>query len=237
MLPAYDTASAVFAEYGLNVSRETYDILENYAVFLADYNEKVNLTAVTEGTEMFKKHFLDSLLLPNRAAACLPQGAALLDIGSGAGFPGVPVALLRQDLDVTLLDSLQKRITFLEQLCRRLGCHCHAVHGRAEQMAKLPEWREHFDVVTARAVAAMPKLAEYSLPFVKPGGWWLAMKGPGEPLRPALQAIRLLGGKAEEEIRYTLPGGDERVIYVVKKCSSTPTKFPRNSSQIRQKPL
>ena len=161
----------------------------------------------------------------------------MLDIGSGAGFPGVPLGILRPDLQITLLDSLNKRIVFLDQLREKVGGTYQTVHGRAEELAKIAEFREMFDAVTARAVAAMPMLAEYSLPFVKTGGYWLAMKGPNEDIKPALQAIRMLGGKFEEEIRYTLPGGDERVIFVVKKCRATPTKYPRNSGQIKQKPL
>lgn len=235
MLPEFDAAKALFEEYELDVSRETYDKMEEYAAFLVVYNEKVNLTAVTEGNEILRKHFLDSMLLAKYAN--IPQNAALLDIGSGAGFPGVPLALARPDLKITLLDSLNKRIVFLQQLCERLGCSYTAMHGRAELAAKTPEMRENYDVVTARAVAAMPTLAEYSLPFVKVGGYWIAMKGPNEPIKPALQAIRMLGGSLEDTISYQLPGGDARVIYVVKKISQTPTKYPRNSGQIKQKPL
>lgn len=235
MLPEFDAAKALFDEYGLDVSRETYDKMEQYAAFLVDYNEKVNLTAVTEGSEILRKHFLDSVLLAKYGN--IPENASLLDIGSGAGFPGVPLALMRQDLHITLLDSLNKRIVFLQQLCELLGYSYTAMHGRAELAAKTPEMREKFDVVTARAVAAMPTLAEYSLPFVKVGGTWIAMKGPNEPIKPALQAIRMLGGSLEDTIEYTLPGGDARVIYVVKKISQTPTKYPRNSGQIKQKPL
>ncbi len=237
MLPEFESAKALFSPYSLEVSCETYQKLEEYAAFLVDYNEKVNLTAITDGDGILKKHFLDSLLLHSLCAEQFPQNGKVLDIGSGAGFPGVPLALLRGDLDITLLDSLNKRIVFLTQLCEKLGLHYTAVHGRAELMAKEETYREQFDVVTARAVAALPTLAEYSLPFVKIGGFWLAMKGPSEELKPALQAIRLLGGKLIDTHQYALPDGEERVIYVVKKVSPTPTKFPRNSGQIKAKPL
>ncbi len=235
MLPKYEAAAAMFDAYGIHVSRETYDKMEQYAEYLVEYNKNVNLTAVTEGEEILKKHFLDSLLLEKFAN--IPENASLLDIGSGAGFPGVPLALQRPDLDITLLDSLQKRIAFLEKLRDHLDCRYTAFHGRAELDARKETMREQFDIVTARAVAAMPTLAEYSLPFVKKGGFWLAMKGPGEPVEPAMKAIQLLGGKLVDTIHYQLPGGDERVIYVVKKISQTPTKYPRNSGQIKQKPL
>ena len=237
MLPGYEEVAALFHEYDVDVSRETYEKMEKYAAFLVEYNEKVNLTAVTDADGILKKHFLDSMLLAAKCAAYLPEGAKVLDIGSGAGFPGVPLGMIRPDLQITLLDSLNKRIVFLEQVRDLVGGTFTAMHGRAEEYAKKPEYREQFDAVTARAVAALPMLAEYSLPYVKTGGYWLSMKGPSEELKPALQAIRLLGGHAEEPIRYALPGGDERVIYVVKKCSITPTKYPRNSGQIKQKPL
>ena len=237
MLPGFEETVELFEECGVNVSRETYDKMEAYAAFLVEYNEKVNLTAVTDGAEILRKHFLDSMLLAVKCADCLPEGGSVLDIGSGAGFPGVPLGMIRPDLKITLLDSLQKRIVFLDALRDKVGGTYQAIHGRAEELAKKTEYRECFDVVTARAVAAMPMLAEYSLPFVKPGGYWLAMKGPNEEIKPALQAIRMLGGSAAEPIRYALPGGDDRVIFVVKKCSSTPTKYPRNSGQIKQKPL
>lgn len=237
MLPEFASAKALFSQYNLNVSCETYGKLEDYAAFLVDYNEKVNLTAITDGEAILKKHFIDSLLLHGKCAAQFPQGGKVLDIGSGAGFPGVPLALMRGDLDITLLDSLRKRIVFLEALRERLGLGYRAVHARAEQFAKEADYREQFDVVTARAVAALPTLAEYSLPYAKIGGCWIAMKGPGEDIRPALQAIRVLGGELAETIPYTLPDGDERVIYVVKKIAPTPTKFPRNSGQIKAKPL
>ncbi len=237
MLLAYEDAKHLFSEAKLDVSHETYQKMEQYAAFLVDYNEKVNLTAITDGEGILKKHFIDSMLLHAFCGAEFPQGGKVLDIGSGAGFPGVPLALQRGDLDITLLDSLNKRITFLELLRQELGLHYHAVHGRAEELAKKPDFREQFDVVTARAVAALPTLAEYSLPFVRVGGFWLAMKGPGEELKPALQAIRVLGGEFVRTVAYSLPDGDDRVIYVVKKIAPTATKFPRNSGQIKSKPL
>ncbi len=237
MLPEFESAKALFSLYDLEVSRETYQKLEDYAAFLVAYNENVNLTAITDGDGILKKHFIDSLLLHGICKAQFPEGGRVLDIGSGAGFPGVPLALQRPDLRITLLDSLNKRIMFLQQLCEKLGLSYEAVHGRAEQLAKDETYREQFDVVTARAVAALPTLAEYSLPFVKIGGYWIAMKGPGEDVQPALQAMHVLGGKLIDTQRYTLPDGEERVIYVVKKLSPTPTKFPRNSGQIKAKPL
>ena len=237
MLPDYEYAKELFSQYDLDVSHETYQKLEDYADFLVNYNEKVNLTAITDGDGILKKHFIDSLLLHRYCEGEFVKHGSVLDIGSGAGFPGVPLALVRDDLNITLLDSLHKRIVFLEELREQLDLQYHAVHGRAEQLAKDEEFREQFDVVTARAVAAMPTLAEYSLPFVKIGGHWIAMKGPGEEIKPAVQAIRMLGGQLTDTLRYALPDGEERVIFVVKKIAPTPTKYPRNSGQIKQKPL
>ncbi len=237
MLPSYETANELFTSLKLDVSHETYQKMEQYAEFLVDYNKKVNLTAITDGDGILKKHFIDSMLLHHYCESQFIQDAKLLDIGSGAGFPGVPLALLRSDLTITLLDSLQKRIVFLSKLRDILNLNYDAIHGRAEELARKEEYREHFDIVTARAVAALPTLAEYSLPFVKVGGYWLSMKGPGEDIRSAKKAIQTLGGEFENMIEYQLPDGDQRVIFVVKKIASTPTKYPRNSGQIKSKPL
>lgn len=237
VLPKYEQAKQVFEKYNIHVPRGTFEKLENYAEFLVDYNQHVNLTAVTDGEEILKKHFLDSLLLYQLASNYFPESAKLLDIGSGAGFPAVPVALIRPDLQITLLDSLNKRIIFLEKLRNVLNCNYIAIHGRAEDFAKKSEYRESFDIVTARAVASLPVLAEISLPYVKIGGYWIAMKGPNEEIKPALQAIRLLGGQLLDSISYQLDGGDARILYLVKKISPCPTKYPRKIAQIKQKPL
>ena len=236
ILPDFEIANPLFETYELHVPRGTFEKLEIYAEFLSEYNEKVNLTALTDGDDILKKHFLDSFLLYHFAENCFPDSAKVLDIGSGAGFPGVPLALLKPDFQITLLDSLHKRITFLELLQEKLDCHYQAIHGRAEELAKLPEYREKFDVVTARAVAALPMLAEFSLPYVRTGGYWISMKGK-EDISPAMSAIQKLGGKLEKIISYQLPDGDERTLYLIKKISPCPTRLPRKFSQIKQKPL
>jgi len=236
ILPDFETAQTMFHEYEINVPRGTFEKLEIYADFLVDYNQKVNLTALTDGDEILRKHFLDSFLLHHFAEKCFSDSAKVLDIGSGAGFPGVPLALLRPDLDITLLDSLNKRIIFLDLLKEKLSCKYQAIHGRAEDFAKNPDYRERFDIVTARAVAGLPILAEYSLPYVKPGGYWVAMKGK-EDIQPALHAIDVLRGTLEDSITYQLPGGDERTLYIIKKLSPCPTKYPRKIAQIKQKTL
>ncbi len=236
ILPDFEAAQNLFQKYHIDVPRGTFEKLEIYADFLVDYNQHVNLTAITDGKEVLTKHFLDSFLLYAHAGACFPDAAKILDIGSGAGFPGVPLALLKPDFQITLLDSLNKRITFLELLREKLQCSYTPIHGRAEELAKTSQYREAFDVVTARAVAALPILAEFSLPYVKSGGFWIAMKGK-EDMNPALHAVKLLGGKLQNTISYQLPDGDERTIYIIKKISPTPTKYPRKFAQIKQKQL
>ena len=236
ILPDYETSQKLFQEYQLDVPRGTFDKLQIYADFLVDYNQHVNLTAITDGNEILRKHFLDSFLLYSHAGNYFPDSAKVLDIGSGAGFPGVPLALLKPDFEITLLDSLNKRITFLALLREKLQCSYTPVHGRAEELAKTPDYRESFDIVTARAVASLPMLAEFSLPYVKTGGFWISMKGK-EDISPAIPAVQKLGGKLEQTISYQLPDGDERTLYIIKKISPTSTKYPRKFAQIKQKPL
>lgn len=236
VLPDYEIAQEIFQTYDIDVPRGTFQKLETYADFLVEYNQHVNLTAITDGQEILRKHFLDSFLLYHFAETYFPDSAKILDIGSGAGFPGVPLALLKPDFEITLLDSLGKRITFLNLLKEKLNCNYQAIHGRAEEFAKLPDYRERFDVVTARAVASLPMLAEFSLPYVKLNGYWISMKGK-ENISPAISAIQKLGGKLENTISYQLPDGDERTLFIIKKISPSPTKYPRKFAQIKQKPL
>lgn len=166
---------SVCAAQSLPFSPELSEKLDQYAQLLVEWNEKMNLTAITEPNDIAVKHFADSLLLLN--ALDIPKNASLIDVGTGAGFPSVPVGLARPDLKVTLLDSLQKRITFLEILCAQLSLPAVCVHGRAEEMGRQAAFRERFDVATARAVANLRELAEYCLPFVKVGGTFAALKG------------------------------------------------------------
>lgn len=234
-LTDFDVCRDLFENNGLELSKTLHEKLEIYSGFLREYNQKVNLTAITEPYEIMTKHFLDSILLSRYCE--IPEGARLIDVGTGAGFPSVPLKLYRPDLKITLLDSLNKRIVFLRELCQRLDIECEAVHGRAEELGRDEDYRERFDIVTARAVAAMPVLCEYCMPFVKKGGKFAAMKGPNESFKAAGNAVKVLGGECENEINYTLSGNDERKLFIVKKISHVAAKYPRNSGQIKNKPL
>ena len=228
------------ALYGITLTPEQAEKLDTYARLLVEWNEKMNLTAITDGVGIAAKHFADSL----SAYPHLPKTAfSLVDVGTGAGFPGVPLALVRSDCKLTLLDSLQKRLTFLDALCRELGIPVTLIHARAEEAGQNPAWREGFDVVTARAVAAMPVLCEYCLPLVKPGGRFIAMKGPdGErELTDAAKAIALLGGApgVSHALTLAVPGGEtqERRILTVDKIQPTPAKYPRPTAKMAKSPL
>ena len=214
--------------------------LDTYAALLVEWNEKMNLTAITAPDEMLVKHFADSLT----AAPYLPTGAfSLIDVGTGAGFPGVPLGILRPDCRLTLLDSLNKRLIFLEALCSAVGVDATRVHARAEEGGQKKELRERFDVATARAVAALPVLCEYCLPFVKVGGVFLALKGPDadNEVAASANALKKLGGRVREVIALTLPdpagGVLERRLVVVEKVSPTPALFPRPSAKMAKQPL
>ncbi len=214
--------------------------LDKYAELLVEWNEKMNLTAITAPDEMLVKHFVDSLT----ASPYLPQGAfSLIDVGTGAGFPGVPLGIWRPDCDLTLLDSLNKRLIFLEALCEAVGVKATRVHARAEEGGQKAALREQFDVATARAVAALPVLCEYCLPFVKVGGVFLALKGPDadNEVAASANALAKLGGRVREVVALTLPDTDggvlERRLVVVEKVSPTPAKFPRPSAKMAKQPL
>lgn len=234
MLPEYTICSEKFKNYGLELTEEQYRKLDIYAEFLVEYNKMVNLTAITEPSEILIKHFIDSILLTKYVD--LSENTSLIDVGTGAGFPSVPVKIYCPAIKLTLLDSLNKRINFLKELCDRLDIEAEYVHGRAEDIGKLPQYREKFDVSSARAVANMSLLSEYCLPFVKVGGCFAAMKGPLEDINSSENTVIILGGNIERVVEYHLES-EERKIVIVKKISQTPTKYPRNSSQIKKKPL
>lgn len=211
--------------------------LSKYGNLLLEWNEKINLTAITDPDEVLIKHFYDCLLFLKKVD--VPQGAKVIDVGTGAGFPGMVLAIARPDIKLCLLDSLNKRVNFLCEVLRELGLSAEAVHLRAEEGARKAEYREQYDIACARAVAALPTLAEYCLPYVKEGGSFIAMKGPAaaEELKAAYTALKTLGGDKGTLAEEKLPDGSERCFVFVKKISQTPTKYPRQSAKIAKQPL
>lgn len=228
--------AALFSSAGLAVTPDEYRKFALYADMLAEKNAVMNLTAITDPAEVAEKHFLDSCL-PLRFFD-IPEGASLVDVGAGAGFPSLPMAILRSDIRPTLIDSLNKRVLFLQGASAALGISADCLHLRAEEAGQR-SLREAYDIATARAVSRLSVLCEYCLPLVKVGGAFLALKGGGcgEELREAYTAIKTLGGKTEKVIEYELPSGDRRTLAVIRKVAPTPKAYPRPQGKIKAKPL
>ena len=223
----------------LQLSQADRAKFSTYKELLKEWNEKINITTITEDDEIDVKHFLDSL-------SCLSldlfdDKKSLIDIGTGGGFPGIPLKIMRENLDVTLLDSLNKRIIFLDEVIKDLGLrNIRAVHGRAEELSRTKEYREKFSIAISRAVASLDTLSEYCLPFVKVGGHFIAMKGPEieEELKLSEKAIKLLGGNVVETKLITLPESDiVHSLIVIEKIRQTSQKYPRGGGKPRKNPL
>ncbi len=220
----------------MTFSEKQIDVLTRYAELVLVTNEQMNLTAITDAKGFYSKHIIDSLtLLPYVGVGPM----RLIDVGSGAGFPGIPLKIMRPDLTVVLLDSLQKRVRFLNETVTALGLEgITAIHARAEEAARNPVYREGFDLVTARAVAPLPVLLELCLPLAKAQGRFLAMKGPTEDVESAGRALEVLGGKLLGMKVAALPFGQgERVILEIKKTKKTPAAYPRKAGTPGKKPL
>lgn len=216
---------------GIEISDSQYIKFEKYFHFLVEWNEKINLTAITDLEGVFVKHFYDSLCL---VKATEFTNQSLLDVGSGAGFPSIPLKILYPELNITIIDALSKRIKFLELLVKELDVEVELIHGRAEEYK-----RKHcFDIVTGRAVANMRMLSELCIPFVKVEGFFLAMKGSksDSEVEESLFAIKELGGIIDKDISYQV-SGQERHIVVIKKASKSPQKYPRRFNVIKSNPL
>lgn len=212
-----------------------------YFKMLIEVNEHVNLTRITEEDEVYLKHFYDSITPLFTFGAVFKDGATLCDVGAGAGFPSIPLKILKPGLKVTIVDSLQKRLNFLKDLISELGLtDVELVHGRAEDVGQNKLYRERFDIVTARAVARMSVLSEYCLPLVKKDGYFVALKGPKaeDELDDGKKALEVLGGKLIKDEELTLPESEEeRTLVLVQKVKSTPKKYPRQAGTPRRKPI
>lgn len=222
----------------VTLDSQMLDCFELAANMLIEWNKKINLTAITDMNEIVIKHFVDSLTI----SSLLPKtSCSLIDVGTGAGFPGVPLGIVRKDIKITLLDSLNKRVVFLKALCKDLGLKADIVHGRAELAGRNNLMREKFDVATARAVASLPVLCEYCVPFVRIGGRFIAMKGPtGETeVETAQEAVSILGAKYSFTDHHNIGVQREinRSLLVYDKIKHTPPQYPRMHSKIKKQPL
>ena len=221
----------------LGLSPDTAPQLERYGQLLTEKNQVMNLTAITDPVEVAQKHMLDCAALLGAARF---QGKSVIDVGSGAGFPGLVLKLCEGSIDMTLLDSLQKRVDWLEEAAQTLGVSVTALHGRAEELGKTPELREQFDIATARAVADLRILCELCLPLVKVGGVFLAMKAEDcrDEVDAAGRCISLLGGRLLKSYTYQVPGTDlTRRVIRVEKIAPTAEKYPRRFARIQKAPL
>lgn len=230
----------------LKMLAEKFDVLlddtalerfDTYARMLAEWNTKINLTAITDPDGITVKHFVDSLALFKYTK--LVNNAKVIDVGTGAGFPGVAMLIARPDLKLTLLDSTGKKLNVIANILENLGLEADILHARAEEAGRKAEYREKFDVATARAVANLRELSEYCLPFVKQGGNFISLKGAKaeEEISSSKKAIAMLGGRISHAESFILEGAGERNIIITEKISQTPTKYPRQSAKIAKFPL
>lgn len=229
----------LFANSGFKLSKEQESKFSSYYRLISEWNERTDITNIVEEKDVYIKHFLDSLLL--HKSSLIKNESKLIDIGTGGGFPGIPLKLLDESLEVTLLDSLNKRIKFLNCVVEDLNLNkVYPIHARAEEYARDKDYREQYDIATSRAVADMRTLVEYCLAYVKPGGYFIAMKGPNfkEEVESAKNAIDIMGGRLENIITYSLPEAyGDRSLIIIKKIKRTPGKYPRGQGKPRSNPL
>ncbi len=224
-------------DYKIRLSEEQISQLERYNELLCEWNEKINLTAITDPKGVAVKHFADSLSIFNYID--VPQNARVIDVGTGAGFPGLVLKIARPDIQLTLLDSLQKRLNFLNVVCGELNLDAVLIHSRAEEGGQNLDLREGFDLVVSRAVAQLNILSEYCLPYARLSGRFVAFKGTAEgEINSAKKAIGILGGKISNIYEFELPfEGGGRTLVEIEKVAPTPDKYPRQNGKIKSKPL
>ena len=222
-----------FDEAGIKISDEQLNMFSAYKDLLKTYNDRFNLTAITEDEEIIKKHFIDSVLYCDKL-----KGKTLIDVGSGGGFPAVPIKIMRPDIEVTMLEATGKKCMFLSEVVKELNLTgVTVINNRAEELAKDIKYRESFDICTARVVARLNTLSEYCMPFVKPGGSFIAFKADAEEeIKEAMDAVKILGGKLKGTVSFDL-FGNKRTVIVINKVQKTPEKYPRGNGKERKKPL
>lgn len=226
-------------ELNIDLNDDQINSFTVYKELLKEWNEKINITSITDDVEIDIKHFLDSLtpVMTN----LFDGNKKIIDVGTGGGFPGLPLKIYNENLKVTLLDSLNKRIIFLNEVIRSLKLKdIDAVHGRAEELGRKEEYREQYDICISRAVASLDTLAEYCMPFVKKGGYFISMKGPDvdEEIIQSEKGIKILGGKVVDKRIFTLPESDiNHSLIIIEKIKETPTKYPRAGGKPKKDPL
>ena len=235
MIKKYITKAC--SDIGIELNKTQILQFEKYYELLIEWNNKINLTRITEPEEVAIKHFADSLTLLKHYN--IFENAKVIDVGTGAGFPGIPLKIARPDIQLTLLDSLNKRLIFLNEVCQSIGIDAEIVHARAEDGGRDEKHREMYDVVVSRAVARLNVLSEYCIPYVKLNGAFVSMKGPdmAEEIAEAEKAVSLLGGKIVKSKEFTIPDNSKRTIVVIEKQRFTINKYPRQGIKIKNKPL
>jgi 16S rRNA (guanine527-N7)-methyltransferase len=226
-------------ELGVFINQKQINDIQLFENELTEWNKIMNLTSIKEPQEIVTKHFIDSLSILKYVN--IPQNSSLIDVGTGAGFPGVPLKIIRNDIYITFLDSTQKKLNFISNVINKLEySNCNIVHSRAEEAGNMADLREKFDIATARAVAKLRVLAEYCIPLIKIGGVFIAMKGSDidTEILDAKKAINLLGGEIENIYNFTLPCTDlNRTIIIIRKLKHTASNFPRSSSKMSKEYL
>ncbi len=234
----YSLMETACKNVSIDFDKDKYSLFMKYKDLIQDWNQKINLTAITEDEDMIKKHFIDSIKVFNFKE--FETAKTIIDIGTGAGFPGIPIKIVRPDIEVVLLDSLLKRVNFLNEVIGKLDLkRIKAIHGRAEELARI-EYRDTFDIAVSRAVANLTLLSELCLPYVKVNGYFVAMKGPGveSELNEAGNAIKALGGRVENVIEVKIEDSDlKHNLVVIRKIMKTPKQFPRKPGVASKKPI
>lgn len=235
----FDMLNEACQSMGLSFDEEKYNKFIKYKDLIKEWNQKINLTAITDDEEIIKKHFIDSIKVFN--CDYVKNAKSIIDIGTGGGFPGVPMRIVKEDSKMVLLDSLNKRINFLNEVINDLNLsNIKTIHGRAEDFAQTAEYRQRFDLAVSRAVANLTVLLEFCLPYVKIGGYFVALKGPAieEEIKAAEGALKALGGKIEKIIEVDIEGSDlKHNLLVVKKIKDTPKKYPRKAGMVTKNPI